>query len=78
MSRCRWTVADRCLAWTLDSIGFVAMITRQHEHSCSADVSAAAALFRSLADGTRLAIVHELARGERRIVGLTTAVELGA
>ncbi|MCW2506148.1 MAG: ArsR family transcriptional regulator [Actinomycetia bacterium] len=34
------------------------------------------ALFRSLADPARLAIVHELARGERRIVDLTKALGL--
>ena len=34
------------------------------------------ALFRSLGDPTRLAIVHELARGERRVVDLTTALGL--
>ena len=36
----------------------------------------AAALFRSLADPARLAIVQELARGERRIVDLTRALSL--
>jgi ArsR family transcriptional regulator len=40
------------------------------------DLSAAVALFRSLGDATRLVIVHELARGERRIVDLTAAVGL--
>ena len=35
------------------------------------DMSPAVALFRSLGDGTRLAIVHELAAGERRVVDLT-------
>lgn len=34
------------------------------------------ALFRSLGDPTRLAIVHELARGERRVVDLTRALGL--
>jgi ArsR family transcriptional regulator, cadmium/lead-responsive transcriptional repressor len=42
----------------------------------SADLSPAAALFRSLADPTRLAIVQELAQGERRIVDLTGKVRL--
>src|SRR5215471_13032032 len=49
----------------------MAMTSGQHDSSCSADLSAAVALFRSLGDATRLAIVHELARGERRIVDLT-------
>ncbi len=52
------------------------MTTGRHGHSCSVDLSAAVALFRSLGDATRLAIVHELAGGERRIVDLTTAVGL--
>jgi ArsR family transcriptional regulator len=42
-----------------------------HDPDCVVDLSAAVALFRSLADPTRLAIVHELARGERRVVDLT-------
>ena len=43
-----------------------------HDPACGVDLSAAVALFRSLADPTRLAIVHELAAaGERRIVDLT-------
>lgn len=40
-----------------------------------ADLGAAVALFRSLADPTRLAIVRRLAAGEARVVDLTT--ELG-
>lgn len=40
------------------------------------DLSAAVALFRSLGDATRLAIVHELAGGERRIVDLTRSAGL--
>jgi DNA-binding transcriptional ArsR family regulator len=52
------------------------MIAGEHDPSCAVDLSAAVALFRSLGDGTRLAIVHELARGERRIVDLTRAVGL--
>ena len=40
------------------------------------DLSPAVALFRSLGDGTRLAIVHELARGERRVVDLTRSLGL--
>ena len=39
-------------------------------------MSAAVALFRSLGDPTRLAIVHELAAGERRVVDLTGALGL--
>jgi len=38
---------------------------------CGLDLSAAVALFRSLGDPRRLAIVHELAQGERRVVDLT-------
>jgi DNA-binding transcriptional ArsR family regulator len=38
---------------------------------CGIDLSAAVALFRSLGDPKRLAIVHELAQGERRVVDLT-------
>lgn len=34
------------------------------------------ALFRSLGEPTRLAIVHELARGERRVVDLTRTLSL--
>lgn len=34
------------------------------------------ALFRSLGEPTRLAIVHELARGERRVVDLTRTLAL--
>ena len=40
----------------------------------SLDLSAAVALFRSLADPRRLAIVHELAAGERRVVDLTRSL----
>jgi DNA-binding transcriptional ArsR family regulator len=47
------------------------MISGDHDPDCALDLSPAVALFRSLADPTRLAIVHELARGERRIVDLT-------
>jgi len=54
----------------------MAMISEEHDPSCSVDLSAAVALFRSLGDVTRLVIVHELARGERRIVDLTRAVGL--
>ena len=42
-----------------------------HDPNCAVDLGPAVALFRSLADPTRLAIVHELTRGERRIVDLT-------
>lgn len=52
------------------------MTSGEHDPGCGVDLSAAVALFRSLADGTRLAIVHELAGGERRIVDLTRAVGL--
>src|SRR4051812_49055143 len=43
---------------------------------CVPDLSAAVALFRSLGDATRLAIVHDLAAGERRIVDLTGTLRL--
>ena len=43
---------------------------------CEADLGPAVALFRSLGDPTRLAIVHELARGERRVVDLTRSLSL--
>lgn len=39
-------------------------------------LSAAVALFRSLGDATRLAVVQELASGERRIVDLTARLGL--
>lgn len=54
----------------------MAMTSTEHDPACSADLSAAVVLFRSLGDATRLAIVHELARGERRVVDLTRAVGL--
>jgi ArsR family transcriptional regulator, cadmium/lead-responsive transcriptional repressor len=50
--------------------------TAEHDRVCLADLSAAVALFRSLGDPTRLAIVHELARGEQRVVDLTRALGL--
>lgn len=40
------------------------------------DVSAAAALFRGLGDGTRLTILRHLARGEHRVVDLTAHLGL--
>ncbi len=42
---------------------------------CSHDLDPAVALFRSLGDPTRLAILHRLAHGEARVVDLTR--ELG-
>ena len=44
--------------------------------SVARDLAPAVALFRSLGDATRLAIVDELARGERRIVDLTRTLGL--
>ncbi len=41
-----------------------------------ATLGSAVALFRSLGDPTRLAIVHELARGEQRVVDLTRSLSL--
>lgn len=52
------------------------MTSKHDDRSCDLDLSAAVALFRSLGDATRLAIVHEIARGERRIVDLTAALGL--
>lgn len=54
----------------------VAMIAGDHDSACQADLSPAVALFRSLGDPTRLAIVHELACGERRVVDLTRTLKL--
>lgn len=51
-------------------------MTATHGNACGVDLSAAVALFRSLGDPTRLAIVHELAAGERRVIDLTTALGL--
>src|SRR5690349_6983329 len=48
------------------------MISAETEH----DLSPAVALFRSLGDPTRLAIVHELAGGEQRVVDLTRRLRL--
>jgi DNA-binding transcriptional ArsR family regulator len=39
--------------------------------SCAHDLDPAVALFRSLGDPTRLAILHRLAHGEARVVDLT-------
>jgi DNA-binding transcriptional ArsR family regulator len=54
----------------------MAMTAVGHDPTCQVDLSPAVALFRSLGDATRLAIVHELARGERRVVDLTRALGL--
>jgi DNA-binding transcriptional ArsR family regulator len=43
---------------------------------CAADVTPAVALFRSLGDPTRLAIVSRLAQGEARVVDLTRLLGL--
>ena len=51
------------------------MTSRELDSFCELDLSPAVALFRSLGEPTRLAIIHELARGERRVVDLTR--ELG-
>jgi DNA-binding transcriptional ArsR family regulator len=47
-----------------------------HGPDCRADLGPAVALFRSLGDATRLTLLHELARGERRVVDLTRTVGL--
>ncbi|MDQ1646725.1 MAG: ArsR family transcriptional regulator, cadmium/lead-responsive transcriptional repressor [Cryptosporangiaceae bacterium] len=54
----------------------MAMISTGQDSECVPDLSTAVALFRSLADPARLAIVHELARGEQRIVDLTKTLGL--
>jgi DNA-binding transcriptional ArsR family regulator len=54
----------------------MAMISELRDADCAGDLSPAVALFRSLGDPTRLAIVHELAAGERRIVDLTASLGL--
>jgi ArsR family transcriptional regulator len=46
------------------------------EVSSSSDLSAAVALFRGLADPTRLAVLQHLAAGEARVVDLTGALGL--
>lgn len=51
-------------------------MTDHHDPACHLDLGPAVALFRSLGDPTRLAIVHELARGERRVVDLTRTLGL--
>lgn len=52
------------------------MAMTSHDVNCQADLGPAVALFRSLGDPTRLTLLHELARGERRVVDLTRAVGL--
>lgn len=47
-----------------------------NEPAYQADLAPAVALFRSLGDPTRLAIVQELSRGERRVVDLTRSLSL--
>lgn len=44
--------------------------------NCSVDLTPAVALFRSLGDPTRLAIVRRLAEGEARVVDLTRVLGL--
>lgn len=48
----------------------------RHTEACEPDLGAAVALFRGLGDPRRLAIVHELAGGERRVVDLTRSLGL--
>lgn len=52
------------------------MAMTSHRADCEADLGPAVALFRSLGDPTRLTLLHELARGEQRVVDLTRAVGL--
>jgi DNA-binding transcriptional ArsR family regulator len=47
-----------------------------HDPGGDLDLAPAVALFRSLADPKRLAIVHALAPGERRVVDLTRTLGL--
>jgi ArsR family transcriptional regulator, cadmium/lead-responsive transcriptional repressor len=54
----------------------MAMISSSHDRNCRVDLTPAVSLFRSLGDPTRLAIVHELAKGERRVVDLTRHLRL--
>ena len=49
----------------------MAMMSGSHDRDCRVDLTPAVSLFRSLGDPTRLAIVHQLAKGERRVVDLT-------
>jgi DNA-binding transcriptional ArsR family regulator len=49
----------------------VTITSDPHDPVCTIDLSPAVALFRSLADPTRLAIVHQLVAGEQRVVDLT-------
>jgi DNA-binding transcriptional ArsR family regulator len=55
---------------------FVTMKSARPDRGGPPDLGPAVALFRGLADPTRLAIVHELARGDRRIVDLTRLLGL--
>ena len=48
----------------------MAMTSGAHGRDCRVDVTPVS-LFRGLGDPTRLAIVHELAKGKRRVVDLT-------
>jgi len=50
-------------------------MTASHD-DCRLDLTAAVSLFRGLGDPKRLAIVHELAQGERRVVDLTRVLGL--
>lgn len=53
------------------------MITRDVDASGRARLAPAGALFRGLADPTRLALVRRLASGEARVVDLCTELGLG-
>lgn len=54
----------------------MAMTTSAAEANHRAELASAAALFRGLADPTRLAVVRRLADGEARIVDLTDQLRL--
>ncbi|MCB2412553.1 metalloregulator ArsR/SmtB family transcription factor [Demequina sp. TTPB684] len=53
------------------------MITVNHDHNRRAELASAGALFRSLADPTRLALVRRLAVSEARVVDLCSELGLG-
>jgi DNA-binding transcriptional ArsR family regulator len=66
-------VGSACNGWYHRAM---TMPSTSHDADCAFDLSPAVALFRSLGDPTRLAIVHEIAGGERRIVDLTARLGL--
>ena len=67
----RRTTAHRSQIHASQAIVSVRFMPRQVSHTTATGVSPAVALFRSLADETRLRIVARLAAGEARVVDLT-------